>query len=54
MTIPSSWRKSSRSANSPNCVEVANTLRALRDSKRPAVVLAVPREAVTALVRSIS
>ena len=32
-----SWRKSSRSGgNGGNCVEVVNTLDALRDSKNPA------------------
>ena len=30
------WRKSSRSNGQYNCVEVANTLGAVRDSKSPA------------------
>lgn len=30
------WRKSSRSQNTSNCVEVANTLDQLRDSKNAA------------------
>jgi Domain of unknown function (DUF397) len=29
------WRKSTRSANSANCVELAGDLDALRDSKNP-------------------
>lgn len=33
--VPTGWRKSSRSANQTNCVEVAGTLRAVRDSKNP-------------------
>ena len=31
----SSWRKSSRSQNDQNCVEVRGTLDRLRDSKNP-------------------
>lgn len=34
MTV-TGWRKSSRSAPADNCVEVANTLGAVRDSKNP-------------------
>jgi uncharacterized protein DUF397 len=30
------WRKSSRSVNGPNCVEVRNTLDTVRDSKNTA------------------
>jgi hypothetical protein len=30
------WRKSSRSQNGSNCVEVHGTLRRIRDSKNPA------------------
>ena len=44
------WRKSSRSAESGNCVEVRNDLTALRDSKRPAAALPLPRTALTRLV----
>ncbi|HEX6352316.1 DUF397 domain-containing protein [Actinophytocola sp.] len=36
MTTLPSWRKSSRSANTTNCVELHRTLAAVRDSKRPA------------------
>lgn len=36
MTVPQGWRKSSRSSANSNCVEVANTLAAVRDSKNPA------------------
>lgn len=34
MTFPC-WRKSSRSVNTTNCVELHHTLAAVRDSKRP-------------------
>jgi len=36
------WRKSTRSGNDPNCVEIANTedLVGVRDSKHPAPTLA--------------
>ena len=36
MTVPVRWRKSSRSAPEANCVEVAHTFGAVRDSKNPA------------------
>lgn len=36
MTVPQGWRKSSRSSANSNCVEVANTLALVRDSKNPA------------------
>ena len=50
-TTPGTWRKSSRSTATGNCVEVANTLRSVRDSKNPGgPTLAVD---VTALVRSV-
>ena len=38
MTVPRSatrWRKSSRSTSTSTCVEVGNTLDAVRDSKNP-------------------
>lgn len=35
MTLPRRWHKSSRSQNGSQCVEVAHTLDALRDSKNP-------------------
>jgi hypothetical protein len=34
--VVETWRKSSRSANEANCVELNSTLDALRDSKNPA------------------
>ncbi len=36
MTVPVRWMKSSRSGQETNCVEIANTLTAVRDSKNPA------------------
>lgn len=35
MTTLPCWRKSSRSANTTNCVELHRDLDAVRDSKRP-------------------
>lgn len=35
MTLPLSWRKSSRSQSSSNCVEVRSDLNAVRDTKNP-------------------
>jgi uncharacterized protein DUF397 len=35
MTYPHRWRKSSQSQSGGDCVEVASTLDALRDSKNP-------------------
>jgi hypothetical protein len=49
------WRKSSRSESASQCVEVRNDLNALRDSKCPAVVMPVSRQALarlTAFARS--
>lgn len=37
------WRKSSHSGQESDCVEIASTLAAVRDSKNPAVSLPVPR-----------
>jgi hypothetical protein len=34
-TIDREWRKSTRSANQANCVEVRSTLDRVRDSKNP-------------------
>lgn len=36
------WRRSSHSASGSECVELAHTLDAIRDSKNPAVTLTVP------------
>ncbi|MBP2330114.1 hypothetical protein JOF56_010499 [Kibdelosporangium banguiense] len=44
------WRKSSRSGNEGNCVELAGTLTAVRDSKQPAAMLVVD---VRALVEAV-
>ena len=43
------WRKSSKSDTGGSCVEVRNDLSAVRDSKNPAVVMPVKREALTRL-----
>lgn len=54
MTLPKSWRKSSKSTNSTNCVEVRGDLSAVRDSKNPdGPALEIGSKAVTALVRGI-
>lgn len=44
------WRKSSRSGETGNCVELRNDLAALRDSKRPETTLPATRKALTSLV----
>ena len=44
------WRKSSRSQNDANCVEVRNTLSELRDSKNTTATLRVD---VRRLVRAV-
>jgi len=43
------WRKSSKSDSGASCVEVRNDLAAIRDSKRPEVVMPLSRAAVTNL-----
>lgn len=54
MTVPQEqlrWKNAS--SGEDTCVEVAHTLGAIRDSKNPSgPVLALPREAVIALLRS--
>jgi hypothetical protein len=47
------WRKSSRSGNASNCVELRQDLAAVRDSKNPATVLPVSRTAVRALLTDL-
>jgi hypothetical protein len=47
------WRKSSRSVNTTDCVEVSGTLDAIRDSKNPAgPVLRVDVAELVAAVRA--
>lgn len=43
------WRKSSTSNSASQCVEVRGDLTALRDSKRPHVILPVNRAALNRL-----
>lgn len=43
------WRKSSKSNSASQCVEVRNDLTAMRDSKRPGVVMPVSRAALSQL-----
>jgi hypothetical protein len=48
------WKKSTRSTGGANnCVEVAHTLDAVRDSKNPSVILPVTPAALAALLRSL-
>jgi hypothetical protein len=35
VALPVQWRKSSHSTNTESCVELSNTLHAMRDSKNP-------------------
>jgi Domain of unknown function (DUF397) len=54
MTAPQSttrWRKATRSVETADCVEVGNTLTALRDSKNPGPVLPVNVPALLAAVK---
>jgi hypothetical protein len=51
MSVERRWRKSSRSQSTSNCVEVANTLDRIRDSKNPGGPTL--RVDVTALVRAV-
>lgn len=52
--VPRSWRKSSFSAQQTDCVELAGTLDALRDSKNPDAILTVTRDALTSLLSVLS
>ena len=44
------WRRSTRSGNTGNCVELRHDLAAVRDSKRPEVALPVAAAATRKLV----
>lgn len=46
------WRKSSRSTSTTNCVEIANTLDQVRDSKNTAVTLRVDVRYLIVAVRA--
>jgi molybdenum cofactor biosynthesis enzyme len=53
MTDIRDWKKSSRSTETSACVEVANTLGAVRDSKNPnGPVLTVPMAAIVAEIKA--
>lgn len=52
MTLPVSWRKSSHSQNASDCVEVANTLGAVRDTKNPSSMLTVDVTMLVSVVRT--
>jgi hypothetical protein len=43
------WRKSSKSADAGQCVEVRNDLAAIRDSMSPGVAMIASRAALTRL-----
>lgn len=47
------WRKSSFSSQGGDCVEVAGTLCAVRDTKNPGVVLEFGPAALASFVRSV-
>jgi Domain of unknown function (DUF397) len=51
MTTPRSWRKASSSGGQTACVEIGNTLTAVRDSKNPGPVLPVNIPALLAAVK---
>lgn len=51
MTVPCQWRKSSFSGEQTDCVELVNTLAAVRDSKNPACVLAVDVRSLVSMAR---
>jgi hypothetical protein len=52
MTAPARWKKSSFTAQEANCVEVANTLTVVRDSKNPGPILPVDVPALLAAVKA--
>lgn len=47
------WKKSSRSEGTDNCVEVAHTLDALRDTKNPGITLPIAQSGWASLLRSL-
>lgn len=49
---PTAWRRSKRSAGANNCVEIAERLSAVRDSKRPDAILAIDVTPLLALART--
>ena len=48
---PDTWRKSSRSENGGSCVELRNTLDAVRDSKNPGPTLRADVRALATWLR---
>ena len=51
MTHSLKWRRSTRSGDTSNCVEVGNTLTVVRDSKNPGPVLPGDVRALLATVK---
>jgi hypothetical protein len=51
MTIPVSWRKSSRSGTASNCVEVRSDLAAVRDTKNPGPFIRVDIRSLVDAIR---
>lgn len=49
--VPARWRKSSFSAQQTDCVEVAGSLAAVRDTKNPNVMLTVDVRALVRVLR---
>jgi Domain of unknown function (DUF397) len=47
---PTGWRRSSRSGDTGDCVELDATLTAVRDSKNPKIYLRFSREALRLFV----
>jgi len=48
------WRKSTRSGNTGECVELRQDLAAVRDSKHPDATLPVTRDAVRELITRLT
>jgi hypothetical protein len=51
MTASRRWKKSSASGQETDCVELANTLDAARDTKNPSVVLKADVKTLVSMLR---